>query len=146
MKPGCGSVYVDCRNHTINIDGHVSTVDCGKSGKTRSGKGTVGGRHSGPKVPDGLYMNTPGMRGTAKVFHTWGGYRRNGRTPSYPRGTMPMGRNSSEGCVVVSDQVYAKLKSSCRGKPLTIIGSDRSSGRRMASAQSYKKKSRHGRY
>lgn len=130
FRSGCGSVYVNCLDHTINIDGVISTIDCGKGGTTTTGSGRVGGRHKGPKVPDGLRMKTTGMYYT-KVFHTWGGYRRDGRNYSYPPGTRPRGQDTSAGCVIVDDATYAKLKSSCVGKPLTIQGND---GRRLASS------------
>lgn len=119
----CGSVKVDCSTHRISFTGSVRVsarelvIDCGRGGTTKSGTGWVGGRHSGPRVKDGVRIEGiqgMGDSGGGRVFHTtfW----------DKTGNTLPTGVNSSAGCIRLSPKVFKFMKK-CKGSPLSIIGS-----------------------
>ncbi len=128
---GCGQIKADCKTHKISIRGQSKTINCGRNGTTITGTGKVGGRHSGPVVPNGVEIETPrmGRQGGGKVFHT--------PNPRAMSGT-PRGVDNTKGCIAVDLATLNTLKS-CRGSPLEIIGNNNGAGatQQLASRQSW---------
>lgn len=119
VRGSCGSVTVDCRAMKIHFSGarlsdSDALIDCGRGTTTKNGYGTIGGRHSGRLVKDGVQINNiPGMgaSGGGRVFHVaW--WKKNG---------LATGANDSKGCIHVSPRALQLLKT-CKGARLEIKG------------------------
>lgn len=117
----CLTVEVDCRAHTVKMQGLVigqrgpcgdeSKINCGRT--TKNGTGRIGGKHRGPIVPNGVRIE--GIRGMGdsgggRVFHTPNPRNEN---------SCPRGVDNTKGCITVSKTVMERLRR-CGGVPLKI--------------------------